>query len=177
MAGLAQTAPKSPGPLTWFWGFLKEELAPYPGRLGTATRMVIAATLVMLICVTFRIPYGFQGAIYALLITRESPQATLLSVRTILFVTALSIAYVLICAYFVISIPVLHFLWNIGSFFLAFFAISAITNYGASVIFAIVISVAIPLWDQHMSAETNVEKCPAKLAMADIYWSQALPQS
>ena len=76
---------------------------------------------------------------------------------TILFATALSIAYVLICAYFVISIPVLHFLWNIGSFFLAFYALSAITNYGASVIFAIMIAVAIPLWDQHVSAEANVE--------------------
>jgi hypothetical protein len=33
---------------------------------------VIAATLTMLVCVTFRVPYGFQRAIYALLISRET---------------------------------------------------------------------------------------------------------
>jgi uncharacterized membrane protein YgaE (UPF0421/DUF939 family) len=38
--------------------------------------MVIAATLVMMTCMVFRIPYAFQGAIYALIVSRESSQAT-----------------------------------------------------------------------------------------------------
>jgi multidrug resistance protein MdtO len=165
MATLAQSVPELPRPWSWFWAFLKEELSPYPGRAATVARMVLAATLVMLIYMTFRIPYGFQGAIFALLITRESPQATLQSGRTTLLVTGISIAYVVVSASFVISVPLLHFLWNIGSFFLAFYALSAVTNYGASVIFAIVISVAVPIWDQHVSAETNVEDT-LRLALA-----------
>lgn len=165
MATIAQSMPERISPSRWFWKFLKEELAPYPGRTATVARMVLAATLVMIICDTFRIPYGFQGAVYALLITRESPRATLLSARTILLATAIGVAYVLISAYFVMSFPVFHFLWNIGSFFLAFYALTVLTNYGAAVIFAIVISVTVPLWDRPLSAEANVEDT-LRLALA-----------
>jgi multidrug resistance protein MdtO len=119
--------------------------------------MVIAATLVMIICMTFRIPYGFQGAIYALLISRENLRSTLESGGTIFLVTGIGAAYVLISAFFVINFPALHFVWIIGSFFLTFFALSTMTSYGASSTFAIVISVGVPLWDRHVSAETNVE--------------------
>jgi len=119
--------------------------------------MVIAATLVMIICMTFRIRYGFQGAIYALLISRESPRATVQSAGTTFIVTGVGAAYILISAWFVISVPTLHFLWNIGSFFLAFYALSTMSNYGAALIFTIMISVGVPLWDHHVSAETNVE--------------------
>jgi len=47
MATAAQSLYESPHALTWFLEFLKEELAPYPGRAGTIARMVLAATLVM----------------------------------------------------------------------------------------------------------------------------------
>ena len=77
MGTVAQRHPDRTRPLAWFWEFLKHELAPYPGRAVTVARMVLAATLVMIICKTFRIPYAFLGAIYALLISRESPRATL----------------------------------------------------------------------------------------------------
>jgi len=60
-------------------------------------------------------------------------------------------------AWFVISIPTLHLLWVIASFFLGFYAISTIKNFGASSTFAIMICVGVPLWDRHLSAETNVE--------------------
>jgi multidrug resistance protein MdtO len=157
MATIAQNLPAPSPPLEWLWQFLKEELAPYPGRAGIVARMVIATTLVMIISMTFRIPYGFQGAIYALIVSRESPRATLQSAGTILLVTGISAVYVLISVWFVISVPVLHFLWVIGSFFLAFYALSAVTNYVPSSTFAIVIAIAVPLWDRHVSAETNVE--------------------
>ena len=156
MAILAQhlwpSAPESP----WLWQFLKEELASYPGRTTTVARMTIAATLVMIICMTFRIPYGFQGAIYALIVSRDSPRATLQSSGTILLVTGIGAAYVLVSAALVISVPVLHFLWVIGSFFLAFFVLSTIHNYAATSTFAIMIAVGVPFWDRHVSAETNV---------------------
>jgi multidrug resistance protein MdtO len=157
MATIAQNLPESPPPLAWFREFLKEELTPYPGRFETVARMVLATTLVMIICMTFRIPYGFQGAIYAFLISRENPRATLQSAGTILLVTGIGAAYVLISAWFVVSVPILHFLWVIGSFFLAFYALRVVTNAGAASIFVIMIAVGVPLWDRHVSAETNVE--------------------
>jgi multidrug resistance protein MdtO len=157
MATLAQTIGAPPSQLHWFWAFLREELAPYPGRAGTVARMVIAATLAMIICMTFRIPYGFQAAIYALIVSRENPRSTLESAGIMSGITAITAAYILISAWFVISVPVLHFLWIILTFFAAFYALSTITNYLAVTMFANMISVAVPLWDRHVSAETNVE--------------------
>ena len=92
--------------------------------------MVIAATLVMVICMVFRIPYAFQGAIYALIVSRESSQATFKSATSILALTEIGGAYLLASAWFVISIPTLHLLWVIASFVLGFYAISAIKNFG-----------------------------------------------
>jgi len=120
-------------------------------------RMVLAATLVMVIGMVFRIPYTFQGAIYALIVSRESSQATFQSAVSILALTGIGGAYLLASAWFVISIPTLHLLWVIASFFLGFYAISTIKNFGASSTFAIMICVGVPLWDRHVSAETNVE--------------------
>jgi multidrug resistance protein MdtO len=157
MATVAQSPHESPGAVAWFLEFLKEELAPYPGRAGIVARMVLAATLAMIICMTFRIPYGFQAAIFALLISRENLRATLQSAGTLLLYTGLGTAYVLVSARFVINVPILHFLWIIGSFFLAFYLLSTMTNYGASTTFIIVIAIGVPLWDRHLSAETNVE--------------------
>jgi multidrug resistance protein MdtO len=119
--------------------------------------MVIATTLVMIICMTFRIPYAFQAAIFVLLISRESLRSTLKSGATLVLVTAIGAAYVLVSVSFVINFPLLHFLWIIGSLSLAFYAISALTSYLTAVSFAIVISIGVPLWDRHVSAETNVE--------------------
>jgi multidrug resistance protein MdtO len=157
MATLARSVPVSQQASRWFWEFLKQELAPYPGRAEIVVRMVIAATLVMIICVTFRIPYGFQGAIYALLVSRESRRATLQSAGTILVVTGIAVAYLLASVWFVISFPLFHFLWIIGTLLLTFYTISVLTNYLAAIAFANLISFGIPFWDRHVSAESNLE--------------------
>src|SRR6266481_3311351 len=158
---IAQGVRRAPSQSAWFLEFLKEELAPYPGRAGTVARMTVAATIVMIICQAFRVPYGFQGAIYAFIVSRENLRATLESAGTILLVSVIGAAYILISASLVISDPMLHFFWNIFSFFAAFYMLSIITNYAAATIFAIVIAIGIPLWDRHVSAETNVD---------DILW-------
>ncbi len=149
--------PDAPRPLPWFWEFLKHELAPYPGRAVTVARMVLAATVVMIICNTFRIPYAFLGAIFALIISRESPRATVSSAGTILAFAATGVVYTLATVQFVISVPALHFLWNLGSLFLAFYVLAVVTNYGACLGFALLISVGITVWDRHVPGETNVE--------------------
>jgi multidrug resistance protein MdtO len=119
--------------------------------------MVLAATLVMIVSMTFRIPYGGQGAIFVLIVSREDPQATLRSAGSLVFVSGIGAAFVLASALFFIDSPELHFLWNIGAFFIVFYGLSAITNYAAVTAFAILISLAVPLWDRHVPAETNVE--------------------
>jgi multidrug resistance protein MdtO len=156
VATLAHEIPYVPRPFTWLWEFLKHELAPYPGRVATVARMVLAVTLVMIICDTFRIPYAFLGGIYALLISRESPRATLNSAGTVLLLAVSAVAYVLVSVQFVVSVPALHFLWSIGSLFLAFYALTVLTNYGAFVAFALVMSVSVAIWDRHVPAGTNV---------------------
>jgi hypothetical protein len=156
MATVEQSLHESTRAPAWFLEFLKRELAPYPGRTGIVVRMLVAATLVMIICETFRIPYAFEGVIYTLIISRKSPQATLQSAGTTLLFVGIGGAYVLISAGFVITVPILHFLWVIGSFFLAFYALSAMANYSAASTFALVIAVGIPIWERHVSAQTNV---------------------
>ena len=157
MATIAQSLPQSAGPLPWMWKFLQQELAPYPGRTALVARMTIAATLVMIVCMTFRVPHAFQGAIYVLSIYRQTSRATAESTGRILLVTAVGAAYLLVSMWFVLNFPVLHFLWAIGSFFIVFYAISTLTNYAAAVNFAVMIAVGVPAWDRHLPAETNVE--------------------
>ena len=157
MTTVAQVLPQSFSPLAWLRNFLKEELAPYPGRAGRVGRMVLAATLVMIVCMTFQISFAFLGAVYALMISRESSRATLQSGTTILLITGIGSAYLLVFVRFFINSPLLHFLWIIGSFFLAFYVISAAKNYSAALIFATMMAVGLPLWDRYVPAETSVE--------------------
>ena len=93
MEALTERAEEWPRPLAWLREFLKEELAPYPGRGTLVARMVIAATLVMLITMTFRLPFGVQ-AIYALVISRETHWATVKAVRMAILILAVGAGYV-----------------------------------------------------------------------------------
>jgi multidrug resistance protein MdtO len=158
MATAAQLTAKPSPPLQWFSQFVKHEFAPYPGRTEMVVRTVVAATLVMIFCETLRVPFAWQGAYYAFLVSRESPRATLRSVTTIFLVTVVSAAYCLISASLVVSLPWLHFLWVIGTLFLAFYAVSIFTDYMAAVVVVNMMSAGLPLWDHHVPAEFNVER-------------------
>jgi multidrug resistance protein MdtO len=157
MAFFAQSVTEPFRSTTWLRQLLKDELAPYPGRVALASRMVIAATIVMLITMTFRMPYGAYAALYALTISRESPQTTAKTVKTIVAAFVLGGAYVLVSACFFLGDPMLRFLWVIGSLFASFYAISAVTNYAASTRFGYLIVITVPLWDNHMGAESKIE--------------------
>src|SRR6202008_2701030 len=110
-----------PSPLAWFRQFLREELARYPGRVAAVTKMMIAATVVMIISMTFRMPEGAYGAIYALTISRESPRATVGAVKTIAIAFAMAAAYELIGAMFFVSEPLVRLVWICGTFILMFY--------------------------------------------------------
>src|SRR6185369_5890698 len=157
MATTAQNLSEPWDPLVSFREFLKEELAPYPGRAALVARMVICATLLMILTMTFRIPYGMHGAVFTLIISRASPRATLKHVRTVIIAFAFSAVYILIGALFSLDDPTLRLLWIIGTLFIAFYAISAMTNYVAATGFGILIAITISLWDMHVPVELKVE--------------------
>src|ERR1700741_147622 len=110
MAAAVQSVSQLSRPRVWVCEFLKEELAPYPGRAALVARMVICATLVMILTMTFRIPYGMHGAVFTLIISRESPRATVKHVRTTVIAFALSAVYIFIGALFSLDDPTLRLL-------------------------------------------------------------------
>ena len=78
MAQQATVAFTSPAAWNWrgFSHFVKSELAPYPGRWQLVARMTVAATLMMLCIMTFRMPGAALGAYYTLVISRANPART-----------------------------------------------------------------------------------------------------
>ena len=142
----------------WFREFLRWEVAPYPGRVNAVIRMTIAATLVMLIVVTFRIPgAGFLGALFSILLARENLAATWRGGRMIVLAFVVASLYTLVGMMLFRGYPITHFFWVIGSLYLIFFVIRTMTNYAAAAAFSIPIAVALPVWDRPLPSEAQVE--------------------
>lgn len=157
MATAAETVAEWPRPLVWLRDFLKEELVPFPGRAALVARIVIAATIVMILTMTFRIPFGAYAATYTFMVSRESPQATVRSAITEVFEFACIVVYNLVGAILFLNHPVLRVFWVISTLFLIFYATRTITNYTAVARFGWVIVITIPLWDLHVLAEPKLE--------------------
>ncbi|HTF65269.1 MAG TPA: FUSC family protein, partial [Edaphobacter sp.] len=157
MATFAQTIRQSPEQLTSYWEFLKEELIPYPGRAALVGRMVMAATLAMLITMTFRLPYGAYCAVYAVAISRESTHITLKTAVTRVVSYSLGAVYVLIGTTFFVDDPLLRLLWVIGTMFLTFYAMSAMSTFVSALDIGYLIVMTVPLWDEHISGEQRLE--------------------
>src|SRR5215831_12340890 len=132
----------------WFWRFLKTELAPYPGRTWLAVRITTAATITMVLVMTFRIPYGFLGAIYTLFLSRENPRATLRSGVSAVVVVAIATFYIIVGIMMMVDDPLTHFLWITTSLLLAFYLIRISSDYFIAVNFGFTLAGAIPLWDE-----------------------------
>lgn len=154
---LAPTLPRSLTPLVWLKEFLKEELAPYPGRAALVARMTIAACVVMLLSMTFQMPYGAYAAIYALTISHESAEATANAAKTLIVGFFFSVLYVLIGAMFFLQDPNLRLIWVVATFFVVFYSLSAMTNYTAAARFGYLVIITIPLWDRQTTAESRIE--------------------
>jgi multidrug resistance protein MdtO len=152
------TSPISPRPtsLAWLRDLLREELSPYPGRGVLVARMVSAASVVMVINMTFQIPYGVYGAVYALTLSREHPDATLQATKTMIISFSFAAVYALVGAVFFSGDPLLRLLWVLATLFLIFFALKAVSNYTAAFNFGYLVIVTIPLWDSQISAEQKV---------------------
>ncbi len=142
----------------WFWNFLKKELSPYPGRAWVVGRMTISATIVMVLVMTFRIPGGFQGAIFTLLISRENPTETFLSGLRTMVVYLIGTVYVIFTILMLVDDPLTHFLWVAGSLFLFFYLLRVIADYGLAVPMGFGVLGAISLWDNNtLNVNTRME--------------------
>jgi multidrug resistance protein MdtO len=141
----------------WFREFIRWEAAPYPGRLNTVIRMTIAATLVMIIVVTFRIPNAALAGLFSILLARENLAATWRGGRLIVLGFVLASLYTLLGMMLFRGYPITHFFWVIGSLYLIFFVIRTTTNYAAALAFVIPIGVALPVWDRAVPSELQVE--------------------
>ncbi len=144
---------------SWLWlrEFMRWELAPYPGRVSTVIRMTIAATLVMIIVVTFRIPSGFLAGLFSILLARENLAATWRGGRMIVLAFVGASLYTLLGVMLFRGYPITHFFWVIASLFLVFFVIRAAANYAAAAAFGVPIAIALPIWDRSVSSEVQVE--------------------
>jgi multidrug resistance protein MdtO len=157
MSTAAQTITKPAPPLAWFGQFLREELAPYAGREAVVARAVLAATIVMILTMVFRMPYGAYAALYTITISRENPQATVKDVKIIVAAFAVCVLYVLAGGMFFLADPDLRLLWIIATLWLMFYCLRVVATHSAAVRFGYLIVVTIPLWDQHITAEGRVE--------------------
>ena len=141
----------------WFQEFIRSEVAPYPGRVNTVIRMTVAATLVMLIAVTFRIPNAALGGYYTLLLARENLAATWRGAWMAILGFAAATLYTLLGMMLFRGYPLTHFFWVIGSLFVVFFVMRTASNYGAALGFAFLVANTLPAWDRSLPSEAQVE--------------------
>jgi multidrug resistance protein MdtO len=161
MATRATQLPHHPARQTvswpWFREFIRWEVAPYPGRVNTVIRMTIAATVVMIIVVTFRIPNAALAGLFCILLARENLTATWRGGQFIVLGFVLASLYTLLGMMLFRGYPITHFFWVIGSLYMVFFILRTTTNYAAALAFAIPIGVALPVWDRFVPSEIQVE--------------------
>jgi multidrug resistance protein MdtO len=142
----------------WFWNFIKAELSPYPGRAWVVARMTVSATIVMVLVMTFRIPGGFQGAIFTLLISRENPAETFFSGFRTAVAFLIGTLYTIFSIRMLIADPLTHFLWVVVTLFLFFYLLRIIADYGTAAPLGFGVLGSISLWDDTtLNGNTRVE--------------------
>jgi multidrug resistance protein MdtO len=150
-------AAESSGFFPWFKDFLKKELSPFPGRATTVARMVLAATITMLIIMTFRIPGGALGAMYAFFVSRDNMRATLTSGLAIAVSYIAGATFILAGASLFADQQFAQFLWFSGSMFVVFFALSTFADYAVATGFAAIVVNAMLLWQRRDFAHVQVD--------------------
>jgi multidrug resistance protein MdtO len=129
------------------WNYFKQELKPYPGRNWLIVRMTLAAVLMMVWIMVFRIPNAALGVYYTLLISRETTAETFESSIGLVGAIAAALGIILLGIFFFTGSPFLHFLWIGACLLLTFFFISAASQYRIATGFGFLMTSAIPLWD------------------------------
>jgi len=140
-----------------FFEFVQDELAPFPGRASTTTRMVIASVIMLFLVMTFRLPNAAVGCYYVLNIARTRPGAAFRTLVTpILAYTAGLAVYVTGMGIFG-NADTLRFIFLVGLLFAVFFVMRTVENYSAAAGFSFMIAASIPYWERPLSPSANVE--------------------
>lgn len=140
------------------WNVLKTELAPYPGRFSLVARIVLASVIMMLLIMIFRIPGAALGAYYPLLLSRDSPRATMKSAKLTGAICILGTIEVILGAMLLAASPFTHFLWVGANLFLIFYLISGLQVYDTALALGLLLANAITTWDQPMSSDMKVKQ-------------------
>jgi multidrug resistance protein MdtO len=138
------------------WRYLKQELKPYPGRNWMILRMTLAAALMMLWVMVFRIPNAPLGVYYTLLISRESTGDTLESAFSLVWAIGAALVLILIGIFLFTGSPLMHFVWVGACLLLTFFLISTASQYRVATGFGFLMTAAIPLWDLPANVERQL---------------------
>lgn len=140
-----------------FLPFLKDELQFSPERLHTVARMVLSATLTMLIVMTMRSPDSAVGVFFGLLISRENPASTLKSGGQTILSFIAGLIYTLVGVTIFVNDPLPHFLFIAFSLALLFFLIRTLKSFSAAFGFCFVVVAAIPVWDLPFPVDAHVD--------------------
>jgi multidrug resistance protein MdtO len=143
--------------IEWFPEFLRQELKPFPGRGAVVARMVIAATLTMVIIVTFRIPGGAVGALCAFILSRENLLSTAKSAFYIVFAFAIGALFIPVGARMFAADPFTHFMWELVSLFGVFFLLKTLRNFALATGLGLVATNILSIWYLPGPTERNVE--------------------
>jgi multidrug resistance protein MdtO len=152
----------------WFPDFLRKELAPYPGRGAIVARTVIAATLTMIVIVTFHIPGGAIGVLFAFTLAREDLAATAKSALALVSAFVLAGLFIPIGARFFAAEPLTHFMWEGISLLVSFFLLKTLTNYAVAIGLCLVTTNILSIWYLPGPVERNLELTLWQVAAAVI---------
>jgi uncharacterized membrane protein YccC len=119
-------------------GFVLQEVTPYPGRAAAVARIVVACVITMVLVQLLEIPNGFLAVFYALAISRETPQAVVQNGLAIILSNIAGTAVAVIGMVLFIDYPLLHLVFVVGIFFLAFFLTRTLANYNMAFGFTII---------------------------------------
>jgi len=121
-------------------------------------RIVVAATISMILVMTFRVPGGAVGALYAFVISRENLVSTARSVVGLIAALFLALIFVPVGVHMFASIPITHFFWECFSIFLVFFLVRTLTNYAVAGAIGLIATSVLGVWYLPGPAELNLEQ-------------------
>jgi multidrug resistance protein MdtO len=119
--------------------------------------MVIAATVTMIIVITFKIPYGSIGVNCAFILSRENLTSTAKSGFYFILAFAAWVVLLPVGARMFASVPLTHFLWEAVTVFLCFFLLKTLAYFPLATGIVVVGTATLTIWYLPGPAELNTE--------------------
>lgn len=115
---------------------------PSPDRAAKTGRAVIACVITMLLVLLFQLPNGFLAVFYVMALSRDTPQSVIRNGFALLLGNLAGLALALAGIVLFIDYPLLHFIFALTTFFLAFYAMRTLSNYNLAFGFSIILVAA-----------------------------------